>query len=167
MDEDKEVLQFHIRATRDWAYILWPWDTPEGLIYTAAEWDAFYKLRRPHNSKRQHWLELLADAGTHGEHERNLFFGHTVWGPAVYRKFNIRRNHYLTQHGLDGLPQSLWRAAYEYDPGEPQGRVQIRFRFELDSGAFNFSFYDWVQYFVSGRNEHVKNMGIQVTKKRR
>lgn len=166
-NSEKTVLTFRVTESGQSAYVLWPWTTPEAFLYQAYKLGAQYELRRPveRQSSRQQWLEFVAETGTHGEGRRNLFFGQLKWGSFVYRRFKTTESHYLTQHALDGLPDTLWHAAYEWKPGIPIGEARIRFRLEpTGHGVFEYSFCEWLQYFVSGRNEHFRNMAITVKK---
>lgn len=165
-EENKMVLQFKVVDRGKWAYILWPWTTPEEFVYMAAQLGTFYKLHMPTKLSQACWLEFEAQEGTHGEYQRNLFFGHTQWGAHIYRKFDARGSHYLTQHGLDGIPQAIWDAAYEYRPGKPMGDVQIKFRVApRDGGLFELTFYEWIEHFQSGRNCHIREMAITVKRR--
>jgi hypothetical protein len=62
----------------------------------------------------------------------------------------------------DGIPQDMWSAAFEYEPGQPVGSVLFQFKVETKRGAFNLSFYEWQQHFISGRNEHISGLGITI-----
>ena len=159
-------LTFRVEEKGQWAYILWPWTSVEGFLYDALEWGAKYKLRSPAKISRHCWIEFVPSQGAHGEYRTGLYFGSTFWGPHMFRQFNVRSSYYLTQHGLDGLPGQLWGAACEYSPGEPVGQVRIAFRVSTKKGAFEMTFYDWLDYFVSGRNGHISDMGITITKRK-
>lgn len=167
----KEYL-FRVVERGQYAYVLWPWETPESFLYEALKWEAMYKLRQPIEKSRRRgwitsWIEFVPTSGTQGEYQQGLLFGLTDWGHCLYRRFNARSSHYLTQHGLDGLPRKLWLAAYENEPGAPLGDVKVSFRVESTKGAFDLTFYDWMAYFVSGKSGHISNLGITITKKRR
>lgn len=165
MDDIQLILNFRVVEKGQWAYVLWPWSTPEDFLYEAFQWGATYKIRMPLKLNSITWLELVPVDGVHGEYSQELVFGRLKWGYALYRQFHSRGSHYLTQHGLDGIPGKMWEAAYEYRPGEPMGNVMFRFRVETKGqGAFDLTHYDWVEHFCSGRNEHISRMGITVTK---
>lgn len=167
MPKDKTVLQFKVYTKGQWAYILWPWACPATFLYDGLVWEAWYDFTLPVKLSRQTWIEIRPKAGWYGEYTEGLHFGMTKWGPHVYRKFHARASHDLTQHGLDGLPKLLWDAAYEYQTVEPIGNVRFKFRMMPENaGAFEFSFYEWQQYFCTGRNEHIRRMAITVTKKK-
>lgn len=165
--ETMRILQFRVVEKGQYCYLIWPWGTPEAFLYEAFGYGCTYKLRAGISRKEATWMELVADEGDiHGEYRAGLCYGLlTFEGWVLYRRFNARGAHYLTQHGLDSIPRALWDAAYEIDPGVPMGKVQFHFRVATASkGAFDMSFYDWLQYFVSGRNEHISQMAITVTK---
>lgn len=162
--QTKKPLTFKVIERGTWAYILWPWTSPEAFLYDALAWGAKYKLRSPAKLSRYCWIEFVQAEGSHGEYRTGLYFGSTYWGPHMFRQFNVRSSHDLTQHGLDGLPKELWEAAYEYNPGQPMGQVQVAFTVETKKGYFGMTFFDWLQYFVSGKNGHISKMGITKTK---
>ena len=163
----ERVLKFKVIEKGQWAYVLWPWETPEGFLYEALQWGATYQLRMPVKLNEKCWLEFVPTEGGHGEYTHNLYFGRLEWGYALYRRFNARGSHYLTQHGLDGIPALMWGQAYEYRSGEPMGNILFQFRIETQQGVFEMSFSDWLHYFVSGRNEHISRMGISITKSKK
>jgi len=166
MEDTQIILNFRVVETGQFAYILWPWETPEDFLYEAFQWGATYKIRMPiPKPTQQSWIEIVPVDGVHGEYTQGLFFGLLDWGYALYRRFNARGSHYLTQHGLDGIPKKIWDAAYEYWPRRPTGVWQFQFRVETKGqGAFDLTHYDWIQHFVSGRNEHISRMGISIKK---
>lgn len=164
MDDIERTLQFRIIEKGQWAYILWPWDTLDSFLYEALQWGATYRARKPATPGIKFWIELEAGEGTQGEYSQGLFFGRLDWGYALYRRFNATGSHYLTQHGLDGIPKAMWDRAYECGPGEPMGNVLFQFRVQSKKGAFDLSFYDWMQYFVSGRNGHISTLAISIKK---
>lgn len=165
MQDTQLILKFRVVEKGRWAYVLWPWKTPEDFLYEAFQCGATYKIRMPTKLNQQSWIEIVPVDGVHGEYTQGLVFGRLKWDYALYRRFDARGSHYLTQHGLDGIPKKLWEAAYEYGPGEPAGDVLFKFRVETKiSGAFDLTHYDWVQHFCSGRNEHISRMGISIKK---
>lgn len=165
--ETMRILNFRVVEKGQYCRIIWPWETPEAFLYEAYNHGCSYKLRRGISRKDATWMEIVPVEGyIHGEYTQNLYYGLVPdRGWALYRQFNVHRSHYLTQHGLDGMPKALWDAAYEYGPGDSASKIQFAFRIETASrGAFSMTFYDWLQYFVSGRNEHISKMAISVTK---
>lgn len=165
MSDIQLILNFRVAEKGRYAYVLWPWETPEDFLYEAFQWGATYKIRMPLKMNQRSWIEILPAAGAHGEYFHGLYFGRLAWGHALYRRFNARGSHYLTQHGLDGIPQKMWEAAYEYRPGQPAGDVLFKFRVETKGQrAFDLTYHDWIQHFVSGRNEHISRMGISIKK---
>ena len=165
MQDTQLILKFRVVEKGQYAYILWPWETPEDFLYEAEQWNATYQIRMPIKVNTITWIEFVPVVGNHGEYYQDLFFGRLEWGYALYRRFHAQGSHYLTQHGLDGIPKKMWEAAYEYRPGEPIGQVRFDFRVETKSrGTFALTFYDWVHYFTSGRNEHISRMAITIKK---
>lgn len=161
--ETMRILNFKVIEKGQHCYVIWPWKTPEAFLYEAFGYGCTYKLRPGIVRAGPTWLEIATDEGPiHGEYTQNLFYGTlTTVGWALYRQFHARGSHYLTQHGLDGVPKPLWEAAYEYNPGVPMGKVQFCFQVETArQGAFEMTFHDWLQYFVSGRNEHIAQMAV-------
>lgn len=166
--ETVRILNFRIVEKGQWCYILWPWETPAEFIYEAFRYGCTYKLRPGVTRKAAEWMEIVAAGGEiHGEYSSGLHYGLLRdHGWQLYRRFNARGSHYLTQHGLDGIPGPLWNMAYEIDPGRPMGTVQFSFRIETaKQGAFDLTFCEWLRYFVSGRNEHIAQMAITHVKK--
>ena len=167
--ETLRILSFRVIEKGQHAFVVWPWPTPEAFLYEAQEWGCTYQLRVPYSLNTKQWIELVPWEGSfHGEYHKNLFFGQysptEEWG--LYRVDNARSSHYITQHGLDGIPRGLWELAYEYQPGRPQGQVSFQFRIETAKrGAFNMTFWDWQKHFVSGRNVHISEMAIAMVKK--
>lgn len=158
-----QILQFTVRERGKWAYILWPWETPESFLYEAFQHGARYKLRRPVIVNQLTWVEFVPTEGAYGEYSNGLFFGKTPWwyGYRLWRRFSARGAHYLAQHGLDGIPAKLHAAAREYNPGEPMGPVKFQFRIATAKrGSFDMTFYDWLHYLASGRNGHISEMAI-------
>jgi len=164
--ETMRILQFRVVEKGQYCYIIWPWKTPEAFLYEAYGYGCTYKLRAGLSRKVATWIEIVqGDGDIHGEYANNLYYGLLHKGWVLYRRFNARGSHYLVQHGLDSIPRALWSVAYEVDPGVPMGKVQFQFRVETAKrGAFDLSFCDWLRYFVSGRNEHIAQMAITVTK---
>jgi len=168
--ETMRILNFRVVEKGQYCFIIWPWETPEAFLYEAYGYGCTYKLRAGLDRKEATWLEIVADGGDiYGEYSHNLYYGVTpIAGWALYRRFNARGSHYLTQHGLDGVPRPLWSVAYEVDPGVPMGKVQFAFRIETaKKGTFDMTLCDWLRYFVSGRNEHIAQMAITVTKSKK
>lgn len=165
-EKEIKVLKFTVIEVGQWAYLLWPWGSPSGFIYAALTWGAEYNMVRPMAMTKQRWIEFRpANEKCAGECDRGLYFGMLRSGAwHLYRRFNARQSHSLTQHGLDMLPQRLVEAATECGPGlmvRPNFRVQFAFRIETRAkGAFDMTFHDWTSYFVSGRNGHISDMAI-------
>jgi len=170
--ETMRILSFVVVEKGQWCQVIWPWETPEAFLYEAYGYGCTYRLspgmgRSATQIPEARWIEIRPEDGpVHGEYNQNLYYGRLAGqGWALYRQFNVRGSHYLTQHGLDGIPRALLDAAYEYDPGQPVGKVQFAFRIETArQGAFAMTFYDWLRYFVSGQNGHISSMAITVTK---
>lgn len=170
--ETMRILNFRVVEKGQYCYIIWPWETPEAFLYEAFGYGCTYKLRAGVSRKSGRvdhatWLEIVqAEGDICGEYPRDLYYGRVSdQGWVLYRRFNARSAHYLTQHGLDGIPRALWSVAYEVDPGVPIGKVQFAFRIKTaKQGAFDMTFYDWLRYYVSGRNEHISRMAITVKK---
>ena len=155
------ILRFKIAEKGKWAYILWPWTTPEAFLYEALHHGAQYKLRRPLMINRLTGIEFTFAGGTHGDCDSGVFFGVTPWGPHIWRRFSANASHSMTQHGLDGIPNKLIEEAREYEPGEPVGQVEFQFHVSTaGQGKFEMTFYDWDAYFISGRNGHISQMAI-------
>lgn len=161
--ETIRILTFRVVEEGQYCFIIWPWETPEAFLYEAHGYGCTYKLRAGITRKVATWIEIVQNEGDiHGEYTLNLYYGRVSnQGWVLYRQFHARGAHYLTQHGLDSIPRALWDAAYEVDPGRPMGKVQFQFRVETaGKGVFDLTFYDWLQYFVSGRNEHISKMAF-------
>lgn len=158
-------LTFKIYERGNWAYILWPWENPGDLLYDCLPWGAKYKLKFPGIARSLVRLALVPGEGTRGEYTHGLHFGNTHWGSYVFRRFAVRGSHYLAQHGLDGLPDKLWRAAHELSPGDPIGQARFTFQISTKKGAFGLSFFEWQRYLASSQDGHISNMGIEITKR--
>jgi hypothetical protein len=167
--ETMRILDFRVVEKGQYCCIIWPWETPEAFLYEAFVYGCTYKIRQGVHRKAADWIEIVSAAGDiHGEYSTGLHYGLLRdHGWRLYRRFNAQGSHYLAQHGLDGIPRVLWDAAYEVDPGVPMGKVQFQFRIATKRGAFDLTFYDWLRYFVSGRNGHISEMGITVTKSKK
>lgn len=154
---ERKTLLFRVIEREQWAYILWPWDTPESFLYEMLNWGATYQTRAPIQLKLATWIELRSDQGTHGEYE-HLMFGLTRWGYAPYRRFNARHSHAITHHALDCIAKAMWNEAYEVDPGMPTGDIRFQFRVNTARKVFTVSFCDWLEYFASGQNGHISTL---------
>lgn len=162
------TLTFEVHKYRGLLYVLWPWTLME-FLYEAVAYGVRYELVRPSSVSRSKWIEVRPVAGEYfGEYKRNLFYGIPMpdQGDRLYRQFTS--THYMTQHGLDGIPRDLWQSAYELGPGEPQGDVCFEFKIHSEVGLFMYTNYEWLRYFVSGRNSRkLSDMGITVKEKSR
>jgi len=164
--EKHTTLTFEVIKQHSIVYIVWPWPRLTQFLLDAAKLDVRYEVQRP--LKRGGWIELqpMQDCNLHGEYRRGLYYGLTPLGLAIHRCEKYWGTHYLTQHGLDGLPKAIWTAAYEYAPGEPSGSTRFVFKIHSECGLFQLSFHEWQHYFVSGRNSpRLDDLGIQIIRR--
>lgn len=122
------------------------------FLYWGKFYEATYKLMpwiRPAQTRRiprdyKPIMELVPVEGTSGEYRDGIYWN----GPhqRIYRLFSS--THYLTQHGLDGLPRLFTDSLWRWEPGKPVFRVH-----PYSGGVFVMTFEDWMRYFTTGRNE--------------
>jgi len=113
------------------------------FLYWAEGQGATYRIRPAltfGSPVRKPLVELQAISGTYGEYSDKIF-----WQPGCIFRV-LSGTHYLTQHGLDGLPRAyfdrLWRT------------TQPIFRIEpYRGGVFSMTLEDWFHHFSGGKNE--------------
>lgn len=125
-----------------------------GFLYWAERYEATYRIRPPltfGSPVRKPFAELHAVSGTCGEYHDKIY-----WEPgSIFRM--LSGSHYLTQHGLDGLPQRYIEKLY----GHPQPIFKVE---PYKGGVFSMTMDDWLQHFYSGQNaDSLDALGQSVT----
>lgn len=158
---------WHFIVTRYQGRFLIEWRYPgerknlAHFLYLAKEWGCTYEVFTPGavRTRGKESLELRPLEGASGGYRHGLLFD--LAGNVPYRL--IGGTHYLTQHGLDGIPVKITEALRHPDVSN-----MPRFRVEAKNGLFVMTPSDWWSYFASGRNsDKLTDLALRLPKKQK
>lgn len=142
--------EMHFIVTEYKKLFLIKWIIPESnnlaeFLYLMKEFGGIYKVRPAIERETidKYSVELEAVSGLWGEYRDRLLY--SLSQGFAYRLFSS--THYLTQHGLDGIPERLVNTI-----NHPKLQNLPRFEVQAKDGLFVMTPNDWYMYFASGRN---------------